>query len=271
MNKKFTKIGFIGAGKMAQAIIKGIIKSNFYSVDNIFASEPNEDLAKKVEKDFGIKVFQSNKDLVKNVDIVFFAVKPFVAKEVISDIKFEINKEQLFVSILAGISTDFIQKELGQDVSVVRVMPNTPALVNEGMSALCKGRYATSSQLDFVENIFECLGKVIQIEESQIDIITAISGSSPAFYYYFIDAIAKSAREMGFDYDIALMAAAQSALGSAKMILETGVSPSVLIDNVTTKGGTTEVGMNILSSAGVEKIVDRAVKGTAEKAAMLGK
>lgn len=271
MNKSFGKIGFIGAGKMAQAIIKGIIKAGFFSVDNIFAAEPNLEQADKVAQEFGIEVFQSNKELVEKVDIIVFAVKPFIINDVINDIKDVVTKDKMVVSILAGISTDYIQSELGIAVPVIRVMPNTPALVNEGMSAVCKGTLATNSHLDFVKDLFKCLGKVIQVEENQIDIVTAISGSSPAFYYYFIDSIAKSAQNMGFDYNIALLAAAQSALGAAKMILETGVAPEILIDNVTTKGGTTEVGMNILKSRLVDKIIDEAVVGTADKAAKLGK
>jgi len=271
MNKNFGKIGFIGAGKMAQAIMKGIIKSNFFSVDNIFASEPNLEIADKVAEEFGIKVFQSNKELVKNCDIIVFSVKPFIISDVINDIKDVMTSDKMIISILAGISTDFIQSALGVQVPVVRIMPNTPALVNEGMTAVCKGSLATNSHLDFAKDLFKCLGRVIQVEESQIDIVTAISGSSPAFYYYFIDEIAKSAERMGFDYNIALLAAAQSALGSAKMILETGVSPSVLIDNVTTKGGTTEVGMNVLKSHNTSAIIDEAVIGTTKKASQLGK
>ena len=271
MNKSFRRIGFIGAGKMAHAIIKGIIKAKFISPNNIYASEPNLEAADIVAEKYGIKVFQSNKELAQNVDIIIFAVKPFIAKDIINDIKEVISPDKTIISILAGVSTDFIQKELEKQVPIIRVMPNTPALVNEGMSALCKGAYATNAHMELTKSIFKCLGKVIQVEESQIDIITAISGSSPAFYYYYIDEIAKSAQRMGFDYNIALLAAAQSALGSAKMILETGISPSVLIDNVTTKGGTTEVGMNVLKSNNLDKIIYEAVKGTAEKASRLGK
>lgn len=271
MNKTLGKIGFIGAGKMAQAIIKGVLNSAFCTADKVFASEPNLEFAKKVENEFGIKVFQDNKELVKNSDVIVFAVKPFVIKEVIEDIKEVLSEDKIVISILAGISTDFIQELAGINIPVIRVMPNTPALVNEGMSAVCKGKYGTNEQLNFTKNLFKCLGKVIQIEEEQIDIITAISGSSPAFYYYFIDEIAKTAQKMGFDYNVALFAAAQSALGSAKMILETGIMPSVLIDNVTTKGGTTEVGMSILKEAQTDKIIEKAILGTAEKAAKLGK
>lgn len=271
MNKNFGKIGFIGAGKMAQAIMKGIIKANFFSADNIFASEPNLEIADKVSDAFGIKVFQSNKELVEMCDVIVLAVKPFIISDIIRDIKDVVTSDKMIISILAGISTEFIQSELGVLVPVIRIMPNTPALVNAGMSAVCKGSLATNNHLDFAKDLFKCLGKVIQVDEAQIDIVTAISGSSPAFYYYFIDEIAKSAQKMGFDYNIALLAAAQSALGSAKMILETGISPSILIDNVTTKGGTTEVGMNVLKSHNVGQIIDEAVVGTTKKASQLGK
>ncbi len=271
MNKNFGKIGFIGGGKMAQAIIKGIISANFFKASNIFISEPNLNIAEKLTQELGVNVFQSNLELVKNVDIVVFAVKPFIIADVIDDIKSVVTEQKMIITILAGISTNYIQSELGIDVPVVRVMPNTPSLVNEGMSAVCKGSKATNSHLSFTKDLFKCLGKVIQVEESQIDIVTAISGSSPAFYYYFINEIAKSAQNMGFDYNIALLATAQSALGAAKMILETGVEPDILIDNVTTKGGTTEVGMNILKAKHVDKIIEEVIIGTAEKAGKLGK
>lgn len=271
MNKSFGKIGFIGGGKMAQAIIKGIISSKFFKASDIFVSEPNLNVAEKISQEFGIKVYSTNKELAKNSDIIVFAVKPFIVQDIINDIKNHIDNKKIIISILAGISTNYIQSELNIDVPVIRVMPNTPALVNEGMSAVCKGSMATNSHLNFAKDLFKCLGKVIQVEEGQIDIVTAISGSSPAFYYYFIDEIAKSAQKMGFDYNIALLAAAQSALGSAKMILETGISPEVLIENVTTKGGTTEVGMNILKAKHLDKIVDEAIVGTKEKAEKLGK
>ncbi len=268
MNKK---IGFIGAGKMAQAIIKGIIRSNFFTKEDIFAAEPNVEAGSKVAAEFGIKVFNNNKELAQNVDIIVFAVKPFIVADVIADIKDVVDEDKMIVSILAGISTKYIQETLGSSVPVIRVMPNTPALVNEGMTAVCKGSQANGKDLEFAKELFECLGKVIEVDESQIDIVTAISGSSPAFFYYFIDEIARSAEKMGFDYKTALLSAAQTALGSAKMILETGIEPSVLIDNVTTKGGTTEVGMNILRDRGLDKIVYEALLGTAEKSKNLGK
>ena len=270
MNKSFGKIGFIGGGKMAQAIINGIISAKFFKSSNIYVSEPNLNIAEKITKDFGIRVFQNNKELVKNSDIIVFAVKPFIVNDIINDIKDVITDKKMIISILAGISTKYIETNLNKNIPIIRVMPNTPALVNEGMSALCKSSQATNSHLAFTKDLFKCLGKVIQVEENQIDIVTAISGSSPAFYYYFINEIAKSAQKMGFDYNIALLAAAQSALGSAKMILETGIPPETLIDNVTTKGGTTEVGMNILKAKHIDKIIDEAIVGTKEKAGNLG-
>ena len=149
MNKNFGKIGFIGGGKMAQAIIKGIIRSNFFSTNDIYVAEPNLKIADYISTEFGIKVISTNKELAKHSNIIVFAVKPFVVEDVINDIKSVISSDKMIISILAGISTDYIQSELGISVPVIRVMPNTPALVNEGMSAVCKGSKATNSHLNF--------------------------------------------------------------------------------------------------------------------------
>lgn len=268
MNKK---IGFIGAGKMAQAIIKGMLRSNFVPMDNIIASEPNREAALKAAQELGIKVISDNVRLAKDADIIVFAVKPFAVRDVIAQIKENLSKDKLILSILAGVSTELIAELAKLDIPVVRIMPNTPALVNEGMTAVCKGKFAADKDLEFAKKLFECLGKVIVVDEAQIDIVTAISGSSPAFYYYFINEIAKSAEKLGFDYKTALLASAQTALGSAKMVLETGVEPQTLIDNVSTKGGCTEVGINILKDKKLDEIIFETVTGTKEKAAALGK
>lgn len=268
MNKK---IGFIGGGKMAQAIISGIIKADFFNSDEIFVSEPNATCAGKIKNEFNINICANNQELVTTSDIIVFAVKPFIINDIINDIKATIDENKLIITILAGISSNYIQKELGINIPIIRVMPNTPALVNAGMSALAKGAFATDNNISFAKKLFECLGKAIIVDENKIDIITAISGSSPAFFYYFIDEMAKSAEKMGLDYNTALLACAQSALGSSKMILETGISPTTLIDNVTTKGGTTEVGMNILKEYNISGIIDKAIIGTKEKASALGK
>ena len=157
------------------------------------------------------------------------------------------------------------------EVSILRIMPNTPALVNEGMSAVCKGHYAKEEDLKCAGEIFKCIGQVTQTDEKFIDIITAISGSGPAFYYYIINEIAKSGEKLGLDYETCLKLSAQTALGSAKMILNSNKTPSALIKDVTTPGGCTEAGNIVLEKSNISEILFDTIKKTKEKAFELGK
>lgn len=267
MNKK---IGFIGGGKMAQAIMQGIIGSKILEKSAIFVSDPNSETTQRVRKNLGINIAENNISLVKAVDIVFLATKPFVIKDILAEIKPIITKDQSLLTILAGVSTHFIERTLDIPLSIVRIMPNTPALVNEGMSAIVGGSFAKTEDINFTKKLFSSLGKVVETDEDKIDIITALSGSSPAFFYYFINEIAKSAEKLGLDYKTAILASAQTALGSAKMIMDSGIIPETLIDNVTTKGGCTEVGMDVLKEKNVDKIIFETIFKTAQKASKLG-
>lgn len=264
------KIGFIGAGKMATAIIKGIIEAEFCSPENIFVSDVNSDTLSKMKKDLKISDIASNKEVVKNSDIIFCAVKPFVLKDVLSELTEVFNDNKLLVSIAAGISTKTIEEYTGK-MPVIRVMPNTPAFVKEGMSAICKGTYAKDEHSDLICSIFNNIGKAIKEDEKNIDVITAISGSGPAFFYCFINEFAKSGAKYGLSYETALTLAAQTAIGSAKMALETGIPLETLIKNVTTPGGCTEVGNIVLADNKIDEIIDKVVKETMDKASALGK
>lgn len=263
------KIGFLGAGKMATAIIKGIIDSNFCESKNIFVSDINEAALTKMQIDLHITPMKSNNDVVENADIVFCAVKPFVLKDVLVGIKSSLKENQLLVSIAAGVSTKTIEEFTG-NLPVIRVMPNTPAFVKAGMSAVCKGTYAKDEHADLICKIFNSLGVAVKEDEKNIDVITAISGSGPAYFYYFINEFAKAGEKFGLNKETALTLAAQTALGSAKMAMETGISLEQLIINVTTPGGCTEVGNNILAECKTNEIIEKVVKGTMDKAAALG-
>ena len=263
------KIGFIGAGKMATAIIKGIIDSNFCKSENILVSDVNEDALKKMQSDLKITSAKSNNDVVKNSDIIFFAVKTFVLKDVLSGVQEDFTGDKLIVSIAAGVSTTTIE-QFTKNMPVIRVMPNTPAFVKAGMSAVCKGKFAKEEHADLVCKIMGSLGIAIKEDEKHIDVITAISGSGPAYFYYFINEFAKSGVKYGLDEKTALILAAQTALGSAKMALETNTPLDILIKNVTTPGGCTEVGNNILADKKTNDIIDEVVKGTMDKAKALG-
>ena len=264
------KIGFIGGGKMATAIIKGIINSKWCEPNNIFVSDKNEEALNSLKENYHVSTTIDNLEVVKNSNIILLAVKPFVLRDVLNEIKDFVQKDTLILSIAAGISIKTIQEILG-DVAVIRIMPNTPALVNEGMSAICKADNVTVEQVEIAKTIFENVGEVIVSDEKYIDIITAISGSGPAFYYYVIDEIAKAGEKLGLDYQTCLKLSAQTALGSAKMIMETDVSPEQLIINVTTPGGCTAVGNEVLKENKTADILFDTIKKTAQKAYELGK
>ncbi len=264
------KIGFIGGGKMATAIMNGIISSGYCKSENIFVSDKNEQALTVLKEKNKVNTTFDNAEVVKNCNIILFAVKPFVLRDVLNEIKPYITENHLVLSIAAGISIKTIEEIIGS-VPVVRIMPNTPALVNAGMSAICGGTYAKEVHKKIALDIFKSVGEVIEAEEKYIDIITAISGSGPAFYYYVIDEIAKAGEKLGLDYKTCLKLSAQTALGSAKMVMETDVSPEQLIINVTTPGGCTAVGNDVLKENNISGIMFETIEKTAKKAYELGK
>lgn len=269
---KDKKIGFIGAGTMAKAIIKGLLNSGVIVAENIVASEISEDLASKASEILGVKVITDNKEVTKNSDILFLCVKPYgVIESVLYEIKDFITPNKLIVSIAAGVSTDFIETTLERKTHVVRVMPNTPCVVNEGMSGVAKGRYATDEQADLIVELFNNVGRAIRVPERLINAVTGISGSGPAFIYLIIEALADGGLKLGLTKQAALELAAQTCLGAAKTVLETGKHPSVLKDEVTTPGGCTIAGLMILEEEKVRSAMSKTVIETAKAASGLGK
>lgn len=268
MNKK---IGFIGCGKMASAIIGGVLASNFLDSASITASEVSQELASEKSEKLGIKVITDNTELVKTSDVIFIATTPNYVESVLEGIKEYVTPEKLIVSIAAGVTTNFIQSILPESTRVVRVMPNTPALICEGMSGIAKGKNATTEDVDFVQKLLSNIGKSIVVEESQIDIVTAISGSGPAFYYKVINEIARAGEALGMDYEKALTLSIQTAIGSAKMLLNSDKSAEELIASVATKGGCTRVGVDFMDEENTKELFFNLIDKTREKAKALGK
>ena len=268
ISKTDKKIGFIGAGKMASAIMGGVIKSSFAQAENIFAYDVSDDALICARKNFNINTAKSIDELVKSVDVILIATKPFVISDVLKELECK-TQNKLVISILAGVTTLTIENKL-ENTRVVRVMPNTPAFVKEGMCALCGGTLAQDCDLDFVEAMLKNIGHTVRVDEKDIDIVTAISGSGPAFYYYIIDLIARAGEKLGLDYKTCLTLSAQTALGSAKMMLEGVQTPDELITAVTTPGGCTAVGNDVLKNSDLEQILDKTIKDTMEKARALG-
>lgn len=270
MNKNTVKVGFIGCGKMASAIISGVLDSNFLNSDSIIASEVNADFAKKQTESLKIQVGIDNKFVAKNSDVIFLATKPHLIKDVLNEIKLELNPDKLIVSIAAGVSTKTIESEIGKEVPVIRVMPNAPAVILEGMSGIVKGSFVKDEQVGFVVDMLSNIGKCLVVEEYKIDVLTAISGSGPAFFYKIIHEMALAGEKLGLDYQKSLDLALQTAIGSAKLMQKCGLPADELIQSVATKGGCTEVGVEYLESANSKDMFFELIKRTAEKSKALG-
>ncbi len=267
MNKK---IGFIGCGKMAGAIIKGILNSCCKPEVEIKGSEVNCEIAELAQGRLGITVLSDNRALAIESDVIFIATKPDYVENILEEIKSELTDEKLIVSIAAGVSTAKIEKIIGMH-RVIRIMPNAPALVKEGMSGVCRGRFASEDDMKFVINLLSGIGKCIEVEEKQIDIVTAISGSGPAFFYKVIEDIARAGEKLGLEYEKSLLLAVQTAAGSAKMIENRGeLTVQNLIDNVATKGGCTFEGISAMNEGNSAKLFCEVIKRTAQKARSLG-
>ena len=264
MNKK---IGFIGCGKMASAIIKGCLGLGNLSIKG---SEINPEIAAEAQNRLGIPVLTDNRAIIIDSDVIFIATKPNQVVDVLEEIKTELTTDKLIVSIAAGVSTAKIENITGK-TRIVRIMPNTPALVKEGMFGICKGHYATAEDVEFVISLLSKIGKCIEVTEEQMDIVTAISGSGPAFFYKVIEDMARAGEKLGLDYDKSLLLATQTALGSAKMVFSRGETPvQTLIDNVATKGGCTFVGIEAMKENNSSKLFDDVISRTTQKASELG-
>jgi len=267
----YRKIGFIGSGKMAGAIIKGLIKSEFTTAENLIATKSSPQGLKEKSKALGIKIILDNKELVKTSDVIFISTKPNQVLGVLEEIKPYVTQDKLIVSIAAGVNIHKLETNLPKESKVIRVMPNTPALVGEGMSGMVKGSFAVEKDIEYVKNLLTTIGKCVLVDnEDQLDIVTAISGSGPAFYYKVINEIARAGEKLGMNYDKALLLSIQTAIGAGKMALNRDISMEQLISNVATKGGCTAVGVDCMNENNTEKLFYDVIKSTTEKAHALG-
>lgn len=257
-------IGFIGAGNMASAIIGGILNSNLYPAENIIASDKNTTTLENIQKEYNINITSSNCDAAKS-DIVFLAVKPQFLYQVIEEIKKSINSDTVIVSIVAGQSIENIEYAFGKKIKLVRVMPNTPAFVGEGMSALAPNKNITQEELSLIEKIFSGFGVAEIVSENLMDAVTAVSGSSPAYIFMLIEAMADAAVKAGMSRKQSYTFAAQAVLGSAKMVLKTGMHPAELKDMVCSPGGTTIEAVKVLEETGFRSSIMNAMDACVKK------
>ena len=266
------KLGFIGCGNMANAIMSGIIKDGLIPASEIIGADPTAFGRERTEKENGIRVTDSNIEVVKSAETLFFTIKPQYFHQMISEIRDYVREDQLIISIAAGRTLDYIQSEFGgKKVKVVRLMPNTPAMVGEGMTAACANGAVSKEELDYAVRICSGFGKAEIVPESLFDVVTAVSGSSPAYVFMFIEAMADAAVQGGMPRAQAYTFAAQAVLGSAKMVLDTGKHPGELKDMVTSPAGTTIEAVRVLEEKGFRSAVFECVKACTEKSAEMRK
>ncbi|HET6461740.1 MAG TPA: pyrroline-5-carboxylate reductase [Syntrophales bacterium] len=268
---KGKKIGFIGGGKMASALIKGIVSRNLIAAGRITVSDTVKEQLKYLKDTYGVCVTNDNKKNIRDSDIIILAVKPQNMAEMLEGISGSLDKDKLIISIAAGISTGFIEEYFKKGARVIRVMPNTPALIGEGAAAIARGSYATDEDFSFARHIFEAVGISVAVKEELMDAVTGLSGSGPAYGFVIIDALADAGVNMGLGREIALKLAAQTLLGAAKLCLKGDKHPAELRDMVTSPGGTTIAGLQAIEEGKLRATMMAAVQAATLRAKELGR
>jgi pyrroline-5-carboxylate reductase len=264
-------LGIIGAGVMGQTMMRGLVTSGLIPAVRLWAGDKNPSVCESAGKELGVPVESEFQRRVPTADLVLMCVKPADAPAVLATLRNAgLRRETLLISILAGVSTDQIETLLGAENPVVRAMPNTPAIVGEGMTVVCRGSHATKSDLERAERIFEAVGKCISTDEIHFNAITALSGSGPGYQFLIMEALADAGVRVGLPRQLALTLVAQTALGAARMVLTSGRHPAALRDDVTTPAGCTIAGLLMLEDGRIRSVLARAVEEATKTAAQLG-
>jgi len=270
MNLKAMQIGFIGCGQIGRAIIKGLLKSTLVTKEQIWAFDVFESAVEEVIKGGGLNLAAGNQDLVARCQTVFLAVKPQVMPDLLPEIK-ESSAGRILISVAAGYTTASIEAHLHPEARVVRVMPNTPALIGQGASALCKGSRATDDDLALARKLMGAVGLTVVASEKLFDVITAVSGSGPAYTYLFMEGLMEAAVRLGLPWETARVLVLQTVKGSAALALESGANLNALKHQVMSPGGTTAASLQVAERAGFKGILDQAVEVGTKRSAELGK
>ena len=264
-------IAFVGAGNMAGALIRGLIGTATVPADRIIAADPDQERLSSLEEELDIRVTSNNAEAVKEATVVVLATKPQVFAQLLPGIAEALDPDALLVSIAAGISTGVIERALPAGARVVRTMPNTPALVGAGATAIAAGNHATDEDLALAEILFLSVGISVRVPEEQIDAVTGLSGSGPAYVFAMIEALRDAGTREGLPEETALRLASQTVFGAARLLLDEKEAPEVLRDRVTSPGGTTRAGLDALASAGFADAILGAVHAATRRSVELGK
>jgi len=265
------KLGFVGGGLMAEALIKGILQADLVVADQVMAADPSVDRCNLLRDKYGITVFSDARSMLGECDIVVLAVKPQVMGNVLDSLVDVVNGGHLVISIAAGVTISFIEGRLASSgCRVIRVMPNTPAIVQEAASALSGGGLATDDDMEVAQSIFNAIGKSVVVDETYLDAVTGLSGSGPAYVFSFLEAFIDAGVKVGLARPVAETLVLQTVMGSVKLAMETGDHPAQLRAMVTSPGGTTIAGLHVLERAGMQGVIMDAVEAATDRSRQLG-
>ena len=258
------KIGFIGMGNIGYAIMRSLL--NKYKTEDITFTDLNRRRVAQIEKETGVKAVDTNQDCAENAKYIVLAIKPQFYDNVLADIKDHVTKENIIISIAPGITIDSVNEKLGGDRRIVRAMPNTPALIGEGMTGVCYDKKLfEETEKQMISNFFESFGMMEIVPEYMMNAVVCISSSAPAYIYMFIEALADAGVKYGMPRDVAYRMAAQGGVGSAKMVLETGKHPGALKDDVCSPGGTTLAALDAMSAAGFAPSINEGIAAAVKR------
>jgi pyrroline-5-carboxylate reductase len=264
-------IGFIGAGNMAEALIRGLVRGGHVAAERITASGPRAERREELAKHYGIATTADNRAIASSAGVIVLSVKPQILDRVLREIGDQIKSGTLVISIAAGVDTETIERMVADSVHVVRAMPNTPALVGAGATAIAAGKHASDDDLATAKAIFQAVGITVTLDESHLDAVTGLSGSGPAYIFLILEALSDAGVKVGLSRRNAQLLAAQTVMGSAKMLLETDEHVGRLKDMVTSPGGTAIAGLHTLEQGGLRTTLINAVETATKRAKELGR
>ena len=260
------KVAVLGAGKMGGILLQAFLKNNLLHPEQITATVAHPERAHALSTQFGVEVTTDNLQAAKDADVILLGVKPLQVPMLVEEIRSALTGRKLLLSFAASVKTGSIEEAAGLQLGVIRAMPNTPAMLAAGITALCRGRFVSDEQLAIAQRIFGTVGRTVVVDEKHMDAVTGLSGSGPAFIYIIIEALAEAGVNVGLPRDIATQLAAQTTFGSARMVLETGYHPALLKDAVTTPAGCTVDGILELEEGGLRVTLIKAVKRATQRA-----
>jgi len=260
------RVAVLGAGKMGGILLQAFLKQNLFAPDQIHATVGHAERALALSTQWGVDVTTNNLEAVRQADLILLGVKPFQVPDLIAEIRPALTPAKTLISFAASVKTRAIEEATGIEIAVIRAMPNTPSALGAGAAALCRGRFVKPEQMELAQRIFETVGRTVTVDEKLMDAVTGLSASGPAYIYIIIEALAEAGVKVGLSRDIATQLAAQTTLGAAKMVLETGYHPAMLKDAVTTPAGCTIDGILELEEGGLRVTLIKAVMRATQRA-----